>query len=86
MQRFNEEKMLKWQKWPPPRLHGGHVNEVNGEVLPGERWCKPKSKARVNLRISAGSCSNSPPVVLIRGGRQFRIDYASVSAVIGLSV
>ena len=25
-------------------------------------------------------------VVLIRGGRQFRIDYASVSVVIGLSV
>ena len=60
------------------------VNEVNGDMS-AEKWSK--LKARVNFVISTLTCSNSPLVVLIRGGGgQFRIDYASVPVVIGLSV
>ena len=46
--------------------------------------CRLGNLTRVN--ISAPSCSNSALVVLIRGGSQFRIDYALVSVVIGFSV
>ena len=59
------------------------VNEVNGDMS-AEKWSK--LKARVNFVISALTCSNSSLVVLIRGVGQFRIDYASVPVVIGLSV